>query len=50
MIMRVSRLNILLETNRRPASPLGSEQQFRRLVYAQASVFGGGRSAKRYMS
>jgi prepilin-type processing-associated H-X9-DG protein len=40
--------NNLLETNRRPASPLGAGQQFRRAVYAQSCVFDGGRSAKRW--
>lgn len=35
----------LLETNRRPVSVLGAEQQFRRVDYAQACISGGGRSA-----
>jgi hypothetical protein len=39
--------NNLLESNRRPASPLGSRQQFGRAVYAQVFIFGGGHSAKR---
>jgi hypothetical protein len=33
----------LLETNHRPASPLGAAHQF----YARACVFGGGRPSKR---
>ena len=39
-----SRPNNLLETHRRPASPLGPGQQFRRAFHAQACVFGDGRS------
>jgi hypothetical protein len=38
----------LPETNRRPRSPLGALQQLRDSVHAQAWVFGGGRSAKRW--
>jgi hypothetical protein len=39
--------NNLLESNRRCACALGAEQQFQHLVNAQASLFGGGRSANR---
>jgi hypothetical protein len=45
--MGVLESNNLLETNRRPASPLGVGQRFRRTVHAQARASGGGRSAKR---
>jgi hypothetical protein len=41
------RPNNLPETNRRPVSAPDAGRQFRRAVHAQASVFGGGRSAKR---
>jgi hypothetical protein len=37
--------NQTLETNRRPASPLGAGRQFVRAVHAQACLSGGGRSA-----
>ena len=38
--------NNLPESNRRPASALNGEEQFRRVVHAQTFVSGGGRSAK----
>jgi hypothetical protein len=41
-------LDNLPETNRRHASPLGARREFRVWFHAHASVFGGGRSAKRY--
>jgi len=39
--------NQTLETNRRPASPLGTSRQFERAVHAQTYLSGGGRSALR---
>jgi hypothetical protein len=39
--------NQTLETNRRPASPLGVGRQFVHDVHAQACISGGGRSALR---
>ena len=42
--------NYLLETNRRPASPLGAGQKFLHSVHAQARASGGGRSANRWAS
>ena len=40
--------NNLLESSRRPVSPLGATQPFGRAVYAQVFILGGGRSAYRW--
>jgi hypothetical protein len=45
--MRRCNANQTLETNRRPASPLGASRPFERAVHAQACLSGGGRSAWR---
>jgi hypothetical protein len=47
VLIREARPNNLAESNRRPAPKLGAEQQFQRLVHAQAPAFVGGRSANR---